>query len=158
MLCDNCKTNPATFHKKVVINGSGYEMHLCSACAGLNTLSPFDIFNLPSFFEDDMLIADADAKKCPTCNSCFSDFLRRGKLGCKDCYATFEEEIRDMLENMESPIDFNLDDFLDTDDNEQLNKLEADFKKAIDEERYEDAGKLKEEINKLKNESNKEGK
>ncbi len=157
MLCDKCKQNVATFHKTVMINGEGYETHLCSQCAGLESISPFDIFNLPSFFDDDFMLEEA--KKCPTCKSSFADFLKRGRLGCKDCYATFEEEIRDMLENMESPIDFNLDEFLEPEDNSKLTELERQFKLAIDEERYEDAGAIKEQIKALRNKSkNKEEK
>ncbi len=156
MLCDKCKKNVATFHKTVMINGEGYETHLCSECANMEDsfIDPFDIFNLPAMFvmDDDLLLEES--KHCPTCNSTFVDFLKRGKLGCKDCYATFEPEIRDMLENMQSPIDFDLDEFIESTENAQLKQLEADFKKAIEEERYEDAGKIKGQITKLKNDNN----
>lgn len=148
MLCDKCKKYVATFHEKVTINGEGYETHLCSKCANLTSLSPFDVFNVP-YFNDEYLLEET--KKCPNCKSTFFDFLKNGKLGCKQCYDTFEIEIRDMLENMESPIDFDLNEFLDSDKNPELVKLEEEFNKAIEEERYEDAGKLKEKIKQLNN-------
>lgn len=153
MLCDNCKSNMASYHKSVNINGQGYETHLCSECAKL--------FNEPSLFDfDEFGLFDLpilskfmleEQKRCNNCKSTFSDFLKRGKLGCKDCYATFEEEIRDMLENMESPIDLNLDEFTDISENNELMQLEAQLQQAISEERYEDAGELKKKINLLKN-------
>jgi len=175
MLCERCKKNEATFHKSVYINGKGYETNLCSKCANeLNLNSDFDIntFNLDltdfdspfglnnrflgEFFEDDdfftpTMLLEKNTKKCPNCKSTFSDFLRTGKLGCNECYDTFQDEIRDMLENMENPTDFKLeiDSELSKIQPTKLEQLTADFNKAIEEERYEDAGKLKQEINEL---------
>lgn len=153
MLCDKCKKNQATFHKTVVINGDSYETHLCSHCVDLTDWGNWDGFGddfLPNFFEPihPFKFLDYNEKKCPTCKSTFRDFLRRGKLGCKDCYDTFEAEIRDMLENMESPIDIDLgiDDAVST----KLSTLQAQLQKAVEEERYEDAGEIKKQIDKLK--------
>lgn len=181
MLCERCKKNEATFHKSVYINGKGYETNLCSDCAnevGFNKEFAFDNdFSmgidverkfrnlernfLSDFWDDDFfappLVLERNFKKCPECNSTFSDFLRRGKLGCDKCYDTFEEEIRDMLENMENPTDLNLE--FDTEINKiaptELDKLNDEFNKAITEERYEDAGEIKKKINQLRNKDNK---
>jgi len=157
MLCDRCKKNVATFHKSVMINGEGYETHLCEECAKDMDLNmdidmdfgfPNDIFDLINDnFGFNGLYLEKNTKKCPKCGSTFSDFLKRGKLGCSECYDTFNEEIRDMLENMDNPTDIDLD--LNETPSE-LTLLEDDFNKAIAEERYEDAGKLKEKINELK--------
>ncbi len=160
MLCDRCKKNVATFHKSVMINGEGYETHLCEKCANeMNLDIDFDMDlnfgfgnDIFDFINDNFgfngLYLEKDTKKCPKCGSTFSDFLKRGKLGCSECYDTFNEEIRDMLENMDNPTDIDLS--LNEAPSE-LETLENDFNKAIAEERYEDAGKLKEKINALKN-------
>lgn len=153
MLCDKCKKNQATFHKTVVINGDSYETHLCSQCVDMTDWGDWDGFDddfLPNFFEPafHLNVLDYQEKKCPTCHSTFRDFLRRGKLGCKDCYDTFEMEIRDMLENMESPIDFDLG--IEESKPSKLTSLQAQLQKAIEEERYEDAGEIKKQIDKLK--------
>lgn len=157
MLCDKCKTNEATFHKTVVINGDSYETHLCSKCVDLTDWGDWQGFDedfIPDFFDpfSPFKFLDYNEKKCPTCHSTFRDFLRRGKLGCKDCYDTFELEIRDMLENMENPIDLDLgiEDVKST----KLSILQDKLKKAVDEERYEDAGEIKKQIDKLKEEEN----
>jgi len=182
MLCDRCKKNQATFHKSIYINGKGYETHLCGECAklvkfedninfdtdfGFNNLdmefnrlekSLFnEFFNSDNFFAPTMFLEKND-KKCPKCNSTFNDFLRRGKLGCAQCYDTFEEEIRDMLENMDNPTDFNLDVIDTKKEISEIDKLNDKLKKAIAEERYEDAGELKNKINELRNKEDKGGK
>ena len=185
MLCDRCKKRQATFHKSVYINGKGYETNLCSDCANLvnfendiklNTdfefgfadfdkeFRKFEKSLINEFFEDEffaptMMIERSD-KKCPECKSTFNDFVRRGKLGCPKCYDAFQEEIRDMLENMDNPTDFNLDIGSEIKKEvDELDQLNEEFNKAIEDERYEDAGVLKKKINDLrKKEENKDSK
>ena len=172
MLCDKCKKNEATFHKSIFINGKGYETHLCADCASLIDFEDdinfntdidfaFDTFDLlenevlKDFFKDDFFIPtmllEKNSKKCPECKSTFNDFLRRGKLGCPHCYDFFQEEIRDMLENMDNPTDFNLDIGSEIKKEiSEIDKLNEEFNKAIAEERYEDAGEIKKKINSLR--------
>ena len=178
MLCDKCKKNVATFHKSIFINGKGYETHLCSDCASLMNFDEinfntdidveFDAFDrlekeiFKDFLEDDFftptMLLEKNNKKCPECNSSFNDFLRRGKLGCSQCYDVFQEEIRDMLENMDNPTDFNLDIGSEIKKStSEIDKLNEEFNKAIEEERYEDAGEIKKKINKLREKDDKKG-
>ncbi len=152
MLCDRCKKNEATFHKTVVINGDSFETHLCSDCVDMTDWGDWDSWDadfMPVFenFEHFNFL-DYNEKRCPTCKSTFKDFLRRGKLGCKDCYDTFEMEIRDMLENMESPIDIDLG--IENVSPSKLSLLQEKLNKAVEEERYEDAGEIKKQIDELK--------
>ena len=159
MLCDKCKKNEATFHKTIVINGDGFETHLCSDCVEETDWADFESWEddfMPNFFESfgsfSFPMISHNEKHCEKCNSTFRDFLKRGKLGCDKCYDTFEMEIRDMLENMESPIDIDLG--IENPKPSRLSQLEQKLRKAIEEERYEDAGKIKKEIDKLKEEDN----
>lgn len=185
MLCERCKKNEATFHKSIYINGKGYETNLCENCARdinfdnfeINDVFDFgfgdnrsynniaseffdDFMRIDDFFSPTTMFLEKNTKKCPTCHSSFNDFLRTGKLGCNDCYETFQEEIRDMLENMDNPTDFDLE--IGTELNKiqpsKLEELTKDFNKAVEEERYEDAGKLKQQINELRKDDEKENK
>ena len=182
MLCDRCKKKEATFHKSIYINGNGFETHLCQDCAGEVDFSDelnvgFNFENefkqlekefMSDFFEDSFftpaLRLERNTKKCDNCGSSFNDFLRRGKLGCSKCYDVFQDEIRDMLENMDNPMDFSLElgSELQKDikvEKSELEKLTDEFNQAIAEERYEDAGELKKKINKIREKSdNKEEK
>ena len=180
MLCERCNKNEATFHKSVYINGKGYEVHLCHNCAkdvdfdlDINSNIPInlefdnyfdnsfdnfekrlidDFFGINNFFTPTMMLEE-NSKRCPECNSSFNDFLRRGKLGCSKCYDVFNNEIRDMLENMDNPTDFSLEigSELNKLQPTELEKLTNEYNKAIEEERYEDAGELKKKINALRN-------
>lgn len=164
MLCDMCKKNVATIHKTVMINGDGYESHLCSECASKAGEDEFDfahesVFDLMDDFwnflggkdEFDNNFLVENEKKCPKCGSTFADCVKRGKLGCEDCYNTFSEEIRDTLENMKASPDLSFDNPADN----KIASLEEEFNRAIAEERYEDAGELKKKLNELKNKGDK---
>ncbi|MBO4468426.1 MAG: hypothetical protein J5766_03905, partial [Clostridia bacterium] len=94
MLCDKCQKNQAVAHIKTVINGIVYEKHLCEECAEQEQINsafsnPFSHL-LDSFFENNTPICGANTKKCPNCNLTFDDILDSGKIGCSECYKTFE--------------------------------------------------------------------
>lgn len=163
MLCDSCKKNIATIHKTVVVNGEGYETHLCTDCAmklNENNFSMgdslFDIMDdlfgfLNESYDFDGQLNLSDVKRCPKCGKSFADLIRQNGSKCDECYNTFNQEIRDAMENMTNPPNLNL---FQPEDGE-LNRLQDEFDKAIAEERYEDAGELKKQINNIKNKGDK---
>ena len=133
-----------------------------------------DFFNdnesfLPSFTKTDVLA-------CPDCNMTFSDFVNTGEFGCGSCYITFADTISPVLRNLHGSSKYvgrnyrqAIDELEDNksrfeasqkqkeqkeekpEDNKkkELEKLQKDLKKAIKEERYEDAAKIRDEIKKL---------
>ena len=40
-------------------------------------------------------------EKCPTCQMTLKDIAHVGKLGCADCYATFKEDIIDIVQRVQ---------------------------------------------------------
>lgn len=119
---------------------------------------------LPSFMEQEKLI-------CDKCGMLYEDFINTGKFGCENCYEIFSNKIDQILKNIHSgnrhlgrgisttnvgasfarPQQENNTD-VDTQESVQNNKLDqlkSDLKQAIQEERYEDAAKLRDEIKKL---------
>ena len=40
-------------------------------------------------------------KKCPTCQMTLKDITHVGKFGCADCYATFKEDIIDIVQRVQ---------------------------------------------------------
>ena len=114
--------------------------------------------------------------KCDNCNMTYDEFINGGKFGCEECYNVFSSKIDSILNRLHGSnkylgrkaINMSVDkktsntDKNDKKSKEELNKevnttenkldkLQNDLKKAISEERYEDAAKIRDEIKKLKN-------
>lgn len=155
MLCKNCGLRPATTHIKRVINGRVEEYHLCAECAKKLNVSAFDPFDLSelwsSFFGDRLPDSPAlNQKRCKRCGSSFSDIANSGKLGCPDCYSEFYDELLPSLRKIHGktrhvgrvPNSANED----TKAGYMINDLKKQLTDAVENENYEQAAKLRDQI------------
>ena len=151
MLCQNCGKNEVNFRYTQVINGEKREIALCDKCAkklGLESLDFSkeieDLFNM-SFAE-----------------SFLPSFARTNMLGSRNLGTIFNNdifsnpffgEVSQEPEQIETTSGLSDDEKQNaTKKNKQENKkqkLESELEKAIKEERYEDAAKIRDEIKKL---------
>ena len=176
MLCQNCGKNEVTFKYTQVINGVKKELNLCDNCArelgfkdiNFNMPISFSSF-LSDFFNDysDNLLPSfmgTQAKECSGCGTTFDDFINSGEFGCSECYNIFEDRISPILKNLQGAnrhIGRGYREIAPSTDNEEkasknvekkekkeskLEKLQKDLQKAIKDERYEDAAKIRDEI------------
>ena len=164
MLCQNCSKAQATTHIKRIINGEATEQHLCAACAKkLGFDSFFDDFSLsiPNFFSgffSDAVPALAGRKteRCETCGSSFDEIVRTGMVGCADCYDTFFSELMPTIRNIHGntehkgkrpgAIEYTVNEEKTDDSADKLTSLKAELKKAIEDENFERAAQLRDEI------------
>ena len=181
MLCQNCGENEANVRYTQIINGVKKEMVLCEKCSkelGISNMDlsmPIDLSSfLGEFFEDTSnLLPEFESIKplvCEECGMTYDEFLHTGKFGCANCYNVFGDKIDPLLKNLhganrhigrkgkESNLkldkkvnEVNKDSEIKKVQISKLDKLKQDLKKAIKEERYEDAAKLRDEIKKLEN-------
>lgn len=193
MLCDNCKQREANICYTENINGIRKELHLCEECSqklGITDQMKFHMgLDFPSLFggifEDFAdftepsfapLLKEIRDIKCKTCGLSFDDIVNTGKLGCPDCYETFESRLDPILKRLqgsnrhvgrlgkitENKINIDKEKINESEDKQnqtknkenqktetELEKLESDLKLAIKEERYEDAAKIRDEIKKI---------
>lgn len=116
--------------------------------------------------------------KCNSCGYTFDDIINTGRLGCKDCYDIFQDRLDPIIKKIQGDnrhvgrigkiIDSKIDNINDDkeesmkkdiknggnskEDNKELSKIEKlqeELKKAIAEEKYEEAAKIRDEIKKL---------
>ena len=179
-MCQNCGKNEVTFRYTQVINGVKKEMNLCDKCArelGLKDMNfsmpiSFSSF-LGDFFNDynDSLLPSfmtSQALQCKTCGTTFDDFLNSGEFGCSDCYDLFEDRITPILKNLQGANKHVGRGYRDIEANKEkvnsaktspkkvkkeskLEKLQKDLQKAIKDERYEDAAKIRDQIKEMEN-------
>ena len=151
----------------------------CAKKMGLEDIDfniPINFSNfLSDFFEDDNLLpsfAKIENERCPKCGLTYDDFVNNGKFGCAECYDTFSNKLDSILKNLHGTSKHigrkpkNIVKAIDTqstkneekakktekkvdEKQEKINKLNKDLQKAIKDERYEDAAKIRDEIKKL---------
>ncbi len=158
MKCEICGIREAVIHIEQIIGYEKVELHICEECArerGITTSGDkieFSISNLIMGLVDvkDVHPRKSTRKVCPNCGTSFENFKKTGKLGCTECYVTFEREIRSILRKMYGKTQhvgkfpkqlkryktFLID----------LEKLKEDLKKAIKSENYEKAAILRDRI------------
>ena len=177
MLCDNCGKRNANVRYSENINGRRKELNLCEICSEKLGITQMD-FNMPidfssflgGFLEDWQtpefmpMFKEIKNIKCNNCGNTFEDITKSGRLGCQNCYEVFEEKLDPMIKRIQGSnkhigrIGKKLDN-IKTEEKEEIKKestsnitidnLKEKLKKAIKEERYEDAAKLRDEIKKL---------
>lgn len=151
----------------------------CSQKLGIGNMSfnmPIDFSSFLGDFFDDMhetsfipSLSGQIELKCKQCGLDFDEFLHTGKFGCSNCYDEFESMIDPILKNIHGSNrhigrlgnviegnnvsnDDKVSSSMDKKQSEQeskIDKLKADLKQAIKEEKYEDAANLRDEIKKL---------
>ena len=154
--CRRC-SKPATLHITEIRKSEVAEIHLCEVCAK-DYLTQADAApgeESPGM-EFDKLQEDADALDladdpvCPNCGITFREFRKQGRLGCPHDYVAFDAMLRPLLENIHGETEHvgkRPRRAPDTSHQQhQLIRLRGELKAAIEEENYEAAAALRDEI------------
>ncbi len=157
MICQNCKKNEANMHMKRIINGRAEEFHICSDCA--RSLGYSGSFSDFGFGFGDLLggifglgDGNASSERCPLCGKTFAEIAEDGKVGCAECYNTFYEKLLPSLKRIHGNINHKGKSPLKTADAQKTEYLEALLAEAVASQNFEDAVKIRDEINRLRGE------
>lgn len=150
MKCSKCQ-NIATHHKITEINGERFEEHLCSKCARESGAGFNNLFSAHEFFNNFLEPFQEKPKRlyCEDCLTTFDDFLETGFVGCEHCYDYFKDQMDDVLKNIQAGVQHKDKLNINQNNSNTLTKkqqLEETLKKAVEEERYEDAARIKKQI------------
>ena len=167
MLCQHCYKNEATTHVKLMVNGEYAEYRLCPECArelGYGGMFPdfSDFGGMLSSFLGAALPARSGAARCSICGSTMNDIKKSGKVGCANCYELFLSELTPTIRGIhgntehigkhpviEYTAEAEPQDTAKTEEPDRLSSLKAELKKAIENEQFERAAELRDEIKKL---------
>lgn len=171
MLCQNCGKREATTHIKRVVNGETSESHLCAECA--SSLGYTDVFGgfglsfgdlLGGFLGEGSPVSGKLSKvhRCEKCGNSWNDIVREGRLGCAECYQTFYDKLLPSLqrihgriqhtgkipggEHAHTPVQKKSAEELRK---EKIEQLKAEMQAAVEEQNFEQAAKLRDEIKAL---------
>ncbi len=160
MNCDRCG-RPSVYHSTLIVNGVSQTTNLCHDCAikeGVFDNSPTSIFDdMFDVFSSFLPYEKENDVKCPVCKTSLREFKTTHKLGCPNCYEAFREEVKAVLSRT-APNNFHKIEASTTKNKgeskqDKIASLRAEKALAVKEERYEDAGKIKKQIQKLEAEN-----
>jgi len=164
--CRRCQ-KPATLHITEVRKGDVTEIHLCETCAkdyldqpdadaDSDSAAEFEFEKLAESDEDSA--SPADDRSCPHCHISFREFRSQGRLGCPNCYMEFETDLIPLLQNIHGEVQHcgKLPRRAPDSSRRQheLLQLRNELKVAVDEEYYEQAARLRDEIQAIEEQVN----
>lgn len=161
MKCHRCP-KVATLHITELVKGEVHELHLCEECAhhflqnpeGSESAEGGGVLKAPAGVGEAEL-EELEKLVCPTCKMTFREFRNQGRLGCAHCYIAFREELLPLLENIHGETHhcgkFPKRAPDDSQKRYQLIKLRNDLRLAVAEESYEEAARLRDQIQEMEN-------
>ncbi len=157
MLCEACKECEATVHLTQVIEGSVKKLHLCEGCAaksGVNLQGPLSITDILLGLGVQKEPAGGSERTCPRCHMRRTDFKKTGRFGCEECYMAFAEELPPLLKAMHradhhtGKIPGRERDAVRA--NAALAALQQAMERAIAEEDFEEAARVRDRLQALR--------
>ena len=159
MLCSICKEKPATVHLTQIVGDKMQKLDLCEDCAkakGVNDPSGFALADLMLGLGASQEIEQAGGGvelKCPRCGFSQADFKKSGRLGCPECYGTFAEALEGLLKTMHKGTrhEGKVPEALRAtrEQSDRLRLLQKKLAKAIEQEKFEEAAQLRDQIKQL---------
>lgn len=154
-------------HLQQTVNGEKRDIYLCADCAGENEfgISFGDLFQgfLESFFspqagimfEKKATAPEKAAVRCSNCGLTYESFKKTSKLGCAECYTAFKDELEYIIKNIQGSNNHEGkfpkrcgQEFIQK---REIEKLKSRLRRAIEEEEYETAAKIRDEIRERSN-------
>jgi len=149
------------------LNGQKVELHLCQECA-FKIDNPEMLVSLENIFKGflDQLNTKyftnatasgnpmrPPAKVCSRCGMTFDNFKTDGRLGCDICYVSFAKEVEVLLKNVQGSTrhDGKYPRRMGAGilNQRQVSELRSQLKKSVEEENFEEAARLRDEIKAL---------
>ena len=165
MKCQHCE-KPATFHITELTGSAPEEIHLCEDHAKiyLTAGSPEELDQtaptLAGVLAEKLQVgqtaeelARLDQQACPVCGITFFEFRNQGRLGCPHDYVCFHDEIEPLIVNIHGAKEHTgkrpKHGEVDPGQQTQLIRLRREMKEAVEQEEYEKASVLRDEIRKI---------
>jgi len=164
MLCQICGKDTATVHFTEIQDNKMTEIHVCERCAeekGLHAppKEKFNIADIIAGMADNMTNTDEERVghvQCPRCGMLYSSFKETGRLGCAECYAAFQFQLRPLLRRIHG--DTRHKGKVPARDGEgasrsrHVQRLYDEIQRAIEREEFEHAAEIRDEIKRLEHE------
>jgi len=157
-VCQHCNQAKATVHITDTLPEKR-ERHLCDDCAekeGVIVKQHPQTTNaiLQEFIKHKSGLAGVDDRSCPKCGITFREFRLKGQLGCPHDYEAFRPVLEPLIERAHDGATQHIGKVPSTAGalvrkNTDLLRLKCELQAAVDQENYEQAAQLRDQIEKL---------
>ena len=170
MKCQQCE-KPATFHITELTGGKPQELHLCEEHARQYLTSsasePASTGGMAAALAQQMAqqmaigqtaeeLANLDQQACPVCGITFFEFRSQGRLGCSNDYVAFKTQLMPLILNIHGEGEHVGKRPRHSEGGSQrrtqLIRLRREMKEAVENEKYERASELRDEIRRIETE------
>lgn len=159
MMCDKCNEKAASVVLTQLVADKYIKLYLCEKCSSeTEGLLKEDHDSFQHFLSNLINAKSASTKnellKCEKCGMTIDSFRKNSKVGCANCYKTFNTYFVPLVKRIHSNVEHTgkrpekLDGELKT--IQRIEQLQNDLKRAIIKEEYELAATLRDEIKRLK--------
>lgn len=152
MLCEECGKKEAEVLLTTVVGGKSTTRHLCRDC-----VKKYKAGDIQAVLAA-VLSAMGQKQQCPdiACEKCgetYQEFQKTGMLGCPDCYHAFRKELTPLVTRVQGraqhagrrpPVSEEEQKRL-----QMMEDIRARMEKAVAEENFEEAAKLRDELRAL---------
>lgn len=158
--CSNC-TKPCAIHISQVIDGKVSKVSVCEDCptakSALDSKAP-DILNFAGKKPVAQSIAPSVTKTkasgvaCPNCGFTKEDFKERGRLGCSECYETFETGLLKVLGKVQKGAIHKgkgSSGYVPRNPEQEIAELKEQLQTLVSTEEYEEAAKVRDRIKEM---------
>lgn len=160
MICNLCGVNESTIHLTEIVNDQMIEIHLCEACAqekGTEFKTHFNVNDLLAGLTDTGKWSFESQEKpiaqCSNCGMTYEEFGKKGRLGCAQCYSSFERMLLPLIRRVQRSTTHigkrpqkNAGSQPELGD---LRLLQQRLRKCIQEEAFEEAADLRDKIRRI---------
>lgn len=175
-ICDKCGKNIANVSYSENLNGHIQHINLCKECAIkmgiLEDQSGITFGDVINTFMGGSMQNFPSSQRCPKCGMRLKDIERTGYLGCSQCYETFMRYIKDMVGRFQPRVKHtgkipNLDNSnvetskktnVEQKKTVSIEELKGQLNELVENQKYEEAAVLRDEILKLTKEEKKNDK
>lgn len=151
--CELCKKNAASVHFTEIADSEVSKFFICRDCAesrGLLEEAPSLEELMSSISKPKRKASARHVHPCPKCGLEFADFQSQGRLGCPDCYAAFESQLKPLLRQIHEDWQHTGKEprgsVLAASAWARVEALQHELEAAIAAEHYERAAQLRDEI------------
>ena len=163
MKCQNCHESEATVHWTDIVGNQKQEKHLCEECARGQDAPLQQPVTLSKFLQQllqqkvEQEFSKGVKESCPVCGMSYIEFRSSGRLGCPNDYEVFKEGLLPMLERLQDDVRHSgkVPSCAPKDlrKHNDMIRLRRQLERAVQREEYEKAAALRDQIERLAQET-----